>query len=287
MKKLLKKHKIKLILLAILLLLNLVKNSGFVEQEQIAEGMLEIHCLDVGQGDSTLIIGENQVMLIDGAERNYSDEICQHLTNHGIKKIDYLVATHPHDDHIGGMADIMSQFSVGCLVLTEEYSEINAYQNMLSSAHDFQIPTLVPKVGDSIPFEDASCIVLGPVSLDRNNSNNNTMILKLQHGKNKFLFMGDAEKDQEKALAEQSFDLKADFLRVGHHGSDGSSQPFFLQEVQPEIAVISCGLNNKYNHPSPETITNLEVWCSEIYRTDLDETISFLSDGTPISRLLR
>ncbi len=285
MKKIFKKHQIKLILLGILLLLNLVKNTGFMEQKHIAEGTLEIHCIDVGQGDSTLLVGETQTMLIDAAERVYADEICQYLSKLGIKKIDYLVATHPHDDHIGGIADIMAQFSIGCLVLTEEHSDINAYQNMLGSAHDFQIPTLVPQTGDSIPFEDASCTVLGPISIDKNNSNNNTMVLKIQHGDNKFLFMGDAEQGQEKELVQSNFDLKADFLRVGHHGSDSSSTPFFLQKVQPEIAVISCGINNKYNHPSPKTISNLEVWCSELYRTDLDETVAFVSDGETI-RLL-
>lgn len=200
----------------------------------------------------------------------------------GIKKIDYLVATHPHSDHIGGIADVMSQFSVGCLVLTEETSDGNAYQNMLYSAEEFQIPTLIPEAGENIPFADASCDVLGPLVLDTDNSNNNSMILRITFGETVFLLMGDAEREQERDLVNSWDDLSADVLKAGHHGSDTSSNNFFLERVMPEYAVISCGLNNQFGHPSQDALRRLKAWCKEIYRTDLDGTVIVRSDGLNI-----
>ncbi len=284
MKKLIRKHFLKLLILAILLIAGAGREFAYRTTSPNPEGTLEVHCIDVGQGDSTLIVGESQVMLIDAAEREYSDEICQYLTQLGVKKIDFLVATHPHDDHIGGMADVMSQFSIGCLVLTDEVATTNAYENMIATAQEYQIPTLVPQVGDTIPFADAECTVLGPLSMDQNNGNNNSMIVKITYGENKFLFMGDAERQEERELADGWADLSADFLRTGHHGSDTSSHEFFLARVMPQYAVISCGINNRYNHPSPEALDRLNAWCSEIFRTDLEGTVVVVSDGKTIQR---
>lgn len=284
MKRFGNKQKQKLFLAIILMILALGQAlfREILPQSTGEEGILEVHCIDAGQGDSTLIIGETQTMLIDASERTYADDVCAYLNEMGIKKIDYLVATHPHSDHIGGMADVMSQFSVGCLVLTDETSDGNAYQNMLYSAEELQIPTLIPEAGDSIPFTDASCQVLGPLSLDTDNSNNNSMILRITFGETVFLLMGDAEREQERDLINSWGDLSADVLKVGHHGSDTSSNDFFLERVMPEYAVISCGLNNRFDHPSPEALRRLKAWCKEIYRTDLDGTVVVRSDGTTI-----
>lgn len=284
MKKLFRKHKVKLIIAILLFIIGCWQQVTDYNTSPHPQGLLEVHCLDVGQGDSTLIAGENQLMLIDGAEREYSDEICYYLNQLGVKKIDYLVATHPHDDHIGGMADIMSQFSIGCLVLTEESATTHAYQNMIDSAIEYQIPTLIPKPGDTIPFEDATCKVLGPLSMDPNNSNNNSMIVKLEYGNHSFLFMGDAEEKEEQELVDSFADIRADVLRTGHHGSKTSSQSFFLSRVMPEYAIISCGIDNQFDHPSPEALTRLNRWCKEIYRTDLEGTIVMVSDGQSLSR---
>ena len=284
MKKLIKKHFVKLLIATILLIAGFGQQISYHTTSPNPEGTLEVHCIDVGQGDSTLIAGESQIMLIDAAEREFSDEICQYLTQLGVKKIDFLVATHPHDDHIGGMADVMAQFSIGCLVLTDEPATTNAYENMIASAQEYNIPTLIPEVGDTIPFADAKCTVLGPLSMDKNNSNNNSMILKITYGENRFLFMGDAEKQEERELVDGWSDLSADFLRTGHHGSDTSSQEFFLARVMPAYAVISCGIDNQFNHPSPEALDRLNAWCSEIFRTDLEGTVVVVSDGKTIQR---
>ena len=284
MKRLMKKHFVKLLIATFLLIAGFGQQLSYRITSPNPEGTLEVHCIDVGQGDSTLIIGESQIMLIDAAEREFSDEICQYLTQLGVKKIDFLVATHPHDDHIGGMADVMSQFTIGCLVLTDEPATTNAYENMIASAQEYDIPTLIPEVGDTIPFQDAECTVLGPLSMDKNNSNNNSMILKITYGENRFLFMGDAEKQEERELTDGWAVLSADFLRTGHHGSDTSSQEFFLARVMPAYAVISCGIDNQFNHPSPEALDRLNAWCSEIFRTDLEGTVVVISDGKTIQR---
>ncbi|MBE7042262.1 MAG: MBL fold metallo-hydrolase [Ruminococcaceae bacterium] len=278
-----KKAKRKLFWFLFILILWLSQTAlQVLRPTHIPEGMLEVHCIDVGQGDSTLILGETQTMLIDAAEQEYADEICLYLSELGIKKIDYLVATHPHDDHIGGMADVMSQFRVDCLVLTDEPSDINDYQNMLYTAEQKEIPILIPETGDMIPFADAQCTVLGPVTMDQNNSNNNSMIVKLTYGEVDFLFMGDAERSLERDLVDGWDDLSSEVLRVGHHGSDTSSNQFFLERVMPEYAVISCGLNNQFGHPSSDAIHRLKAWCKEIYRTDLDGSVVITTNGTDI-----
>lgn len=282
--KLPKKHRFKIILLALLLAIAFGQRIVYFFTNPYTDNNLEIHCLDVGQGDSTLIAGSSQIMLIDAAEQEYSDEISLYLREKGVKKIDVLVATHPHDDHIGGMADLMDQFRIGCLVLTEEYSSSSAYQEMLSAAEDYNISIIVPSPGETIPFADASCTVLGPLSIDEDNSNNNSIILRIEFGENKFLFTGDAEKEEERELIESGTDLSADFLHAGHHGSDTSSNSFFLSRVNPDCTVISCGVGNSFGHPSPEALERLKKWSGQIFRTDLEGTIVISSDGRQLYR---
>ena len=282
--QILKHHRFKILILAILFAIALSQKAYFFFITPYTDNTLEIHCLDVGQGNSTLIAGPSQMMLIDAAEQEYSDEIALYLQEMGVKKIDVLVATHPHDDHIGGMADLIEQFQVGCLVLTNEKSSASAYQDMIHAAEQYDVPMVIPQTGESLPFSDASCTVLGPLSLNEENSNNNSMVIRIDYGKNRFLFTGDAEKEEELELVQSGADLSVDFLQVGHHGSDSSSNDFFLARVAPDCAVISCGVANQFGHPSQQTLERLQRWGTQIFRTDLEGTIIIVSDGQQLYR---
>lgn len=277
-----RRHRFKLLILCVLLIFAIGRQAYFFFVTPYTENTLEVHCLDVGQGDSTLIAGPSQMMLIDAAEQEMSDEIAIYLREMGVKKLDFLVATHPHDDHIGGMADLMEQFQIGCLVITAEDSP--AYSDLIAAAKQRGIPVKISEPGEEIPYADACCTVLGPLAIDDKNSNNNSMILRIDYESTRFLFTGDAEQEEELALVQAGADLSADFLQVGHHGSDTSSGNSFLAQVSPDCAVISCGTGNQFGHPSPQALERLKRWCAQIFRTDLEGTIVIVSDGQQLYR---
>ena len=246
-------------------------------------GTLVAHYLDVGQGDSIFIeLPNNETMLIDAGENYHGASIIEYIRDCGRDRIDYLIGTHPHTDHIGSMAYIVRNFDIGSVYLPNVSTNTYTYQKLLEAVKKKGLKVKTGKSGVKLlddSDDDLRITILGPVKTDVKNLNNASIVLKIEYGETSFLFMGDAEKAELKTI---KADLSADVLKVGHHGSDTSTPQSLLDSVDPKIAVISVGKDNDYGHPNPKTLKRLEDIGCEIYRTDEEQTIAVTSDGQNI-----
>lgn len=243
--------------------------------------LLKVHYLDVGQGDSIFIeLPNNETMLIDAAESYQSENIINYLKNLNYQKIDYVIGTHPHTDHIGGLKDIINTFEIGKIYMPKVVSTTKTYESLLMAIKDKNLKINTAKAGTSIIDTDALKInILAPNSETYTELNNYSVVTKITYGTTKFLFMGDAEKLSENEIKEN---VTADVIKIGHHGSNTSSSIDFIKKVNAKYGIISVSLNNKYNLPKEETITNWENSGTKIYLTSINGTIRASSDGTNI-----
>lgn len=243
--------------------------------------LLKVHYLDVGQGDSIFVeLPNNETMLIDAAESYQSENIINYLKNLNYQKIDYVIGTHPHTDHIGGLKDIINTFEIGKIYMPKVGSTTKTYESLLMAIKDKNLKINTAKAGTSIIDTDALKInILAPNSETYTELNNYSVVTKITYGTTKFLFMGDAEKLSENEIKEN---VTADVIKIGHHGSNTSSSIDFIKKVNAKYGIISVGLNNKYNLPKEETITNWENSGTKIYLTSTNGTIRASSDGTNI-----
>ena len=243
--------------------------------------LLKVHYLDVGQGDSIFVeLPNNETMLIDAAESYQSENIINYLKNLNYKKIDYVIGTHPHTDHIGGLKDIINTFEIGKIYMPKVVSTTKTYESLLMAIKDKNLKINTAKAGTSIIDTDALKInILAPNNSIYTELNNYSVVTKITYGTTKFLFMGDAEKLSENEIKEN---VTADVIKIGHHGSNTSSSIDFIKKVNAKYGIISVGLNNKYNLPKEETITNWENSGTKIYLTSTNGTIRASSDGTNI-----
>lgn len=243
--------------------------------------LLKVHYLDVGQGDSIFIeLPNNETMLIDAAESYQSEKIINYLKNLNYQKIDYVIGTHPHTDHIGGLKDIINTFEIGKIYMPKVVSTTKTYESLLMTIKDKNLKINTAKAGTSIIDTDALKIsILAPNRETYTELNNYSVVTKITYGTTKFLFMGDAEKLSENEIKE---DVTADVIKIGHHGSNTSSSINFIKKVNAKYGIISVGLNNKYNLPKEEIITNWENSGTKIYLTSINGTITAISDGTNI-----
>ena len=246
------------------------------------ESGLTIYFIDVGQADSTLIVSDGYSMLIDGGNRGDSDLIHSFLKNHNISHLDYIVATHPDEDHIGGLSGALSYAtaSVALCPVTEHSSSV--FGNFVGFLDRQGVQITVPNPGDMFNLGGSEVEVLGPVG-QYNDTNNSSIVMKLTYGATSFLFTGDAERDAEQDILEAGYDISATVYHVGHHGSDTSTTYPFLREIMPQYAVISCGSGNSYGHPHDDTLSRLRDADVTVYRTDMQGTITCVSDGTTVS----
>ena len=243
--------------------------------------LLKVHYLDVGQGDSIFIeLPNNETMLIDAAESYQSENIINYLKNLNYQKIDYVIGTHPHTDHIGGLRDIINTFEIGKIYMPKVVSTTKTYESLLMAIKEKNLKINTAKAGTSIIDTDTLKInILAPNSETYTELNNYSAVTKITYGTTKFLFMGDAEKLSENEIKEN---VTADVIKIGHHGSNTSSSIDFIKKVNAKYGIISVGLNNKYNLPKEETITNWENSGTKIYLTSINGTITAISDGTNI-----
>ena len=245
-------------------------------------GTLSVHYLDVGQGDSIFIELPNQkCMLIDAGENMYGKSITEYINNLGYQKIDYLVATHPHADHIGSMAYVVKHNDIGEIYMPKVATTTKTYENLLNAISDKGLKVKSAKAGMNIVDDnDFSINILAPVTIEEDDLNNCSIILKMNYKSDSFLFLGDAEK---KELETVTADMSAEVLKVGHHGSRTSTTKALLEEVNPKYAVISLGKNNSYGHPHKSTLKLLDEFGVETYRTDEDGTIVISTEGSGVT----
>jgi beta-lactamase superfamily II metal-dependent hydrolase len=241
---------------------------------------LTIHFLDVDQGDSILIEYDNKALLIDAAENNQGEVVTDYLQDQEISTLDYVVATHPHSDHIGGMDDVLNNFQVEHFVDSGYAHTSKTYENMLTTIDQKNIPFEVVQAGQKINFDsDVEIEVLNPGTTYSDELNENSVVLKVTYGETSFLLMGDAGLESEENIMEAGYDLDSDILKVGHHASASGSGATFISAVSPEISIIEVGAGNSYGHPHDEILDRLQK-ASKVYRTDLDGTIIVTTDGS-------
>ena len=247
-----------------------------------SEDNLKVHFIDVGQGDSIFIeLPNDEVMLIDAGESSEEEKVYNYITNLGYNNIDYVVGTHPHTDHIGGLEYIINNISVENIYMPKAVSTSKTYESLLNTISNKNLKVKVAKANVNIISSDnLSVNIIAPNSESYSNLNNYSAVIKIDYYNNSFLFMGDAEVLSEEEITS---DVGADVIKVGHHGSDSSSSLEFLNKVKPKYAVISVGTNNQYNHPYDSILSRYESIGSQVYRTDLDGTIVATSDGTNIN----
>ena len=223
-------------------------------------------------------------MLIDSGEIGKGDDVAKYVKSEGITSLDYLVATHPHSDHIGGMSVILNDFPIGHFVDSGYPYTSKTYENMLTTIDKKNIPFVTPKRGDKIDFSSGIDVqVLNPGSTYfTDDVNQNSVVLKITDGKVTFLLMGDAGLEAESAIMGAGYNVDADILKVGHHGSRTSSGTSFISTVNPAVSVIEVGAGNDYGHPHQETLDRLQK-VSKVYRTDMDGTITISTDGSAYS----
>lgn len=249
-----------------------------------ASGNLTVHFLDVGQGDSILLEHGDDTMLIDAGEIGKGDTVAADIKGEDITSLDYVVATHPHSDHIGGMSVILNDFPIGHFLDSGYAYTTKTYEDMLSTIDKKNIPFSTPKRGEKIDFSSGIDVqVLNPGStFFTDDVNQNSIVLKVTDGSVSFLLMGDAGIEAENQIMKDGYDVNADILKVGHHGSRTASGASFISAVSPEISVIELGAGNDYGHPHKETLDRLQK-VSKVYRTDLNGTITITTDGSTYS----
>lgn len=286
--------KLKNLVFPILLILALVLSACEVEPitaapptggRAAAQGIATVTFIDVGQGDSTLIQTENGAMLIDGGVRSAYEHIANILRQSGITHLDYVVATHPHADHIGGLVPLIGNnngISIGTVLMPNVAHTTRTYENFLTALISNDINVVEPYAGKLIELDDVMFTVIGPNSSGYRNLNNYSIVLIMDHGYNSFMFTGDAEQHSEYEILEAFDDISVDVLRVAHHGSRTSSAAAFLDAASPRYAIISAGLDNQYGHPHGIVMDRLNERGIETLITFELGDIVMVSDGNTI-----
>lgn len=273
------KKYVKMLLSTLFVLLTLCScNISFDNVITTPKGTLAVHFLDIGQGDSIFIeLPNSQTMLVDAGENYYGEGIIDYIYDCGYEKLDYLVATHPHSDHIGSMSYIVRHMDIDAVYMPKVSTTTKTYENLLDSISNKELKIKTAIAGTKIlDVDELEIDILAPVEIYEDDLNNCSVILKITYKDRSFLLTGDAEK---KEFEDVYLDMSADVLKVAHHGSSTSTTEEILEKIKPEIAVISLGEDNEYGHPHKSTLKLLNNIECDIYRTDEDKTVKISTDG--------
>lgn len=250
-------------------------NPTIESMPSIQDGELKVYIFDVGQADCILVECDDSYMMIDGGNNADGKLVAAHLKEMGVTRIDYLVGTHAHEDHIGGLDNVIKAVDIGVLYIPGNEYDSATYRDVIEAAEEKNVDKIAPELGHIFYIGDAKCEIMA-IDNDDEDPNINSIIIEMTYGNNKFLFTGDAEIENEERRLWNDIDV----LKVGHHGSSTSSSEDFMEQIRPEIALISVGTGNSYGHPHKEVMELLESYDMDIYRTDLQGTIVVTSDGT-------
>lgn len=246
-------------------------------------GELKLHVINVGQADSILVQQGNEFMLVDAGNNADSNTVKAYLDSVGVKELKYAVGTHAHEDHIGGLDYIINSFKVGQIYMPKQISTTRTFEDVVSAAQNRGLQFTAPKVGATFMLGEAKCTIVGPKSDSYEDINNSSIVLKIEYKDTSFLLTGDAEDVSEREMINSGISLKADVLKIGHHGSSSSTTSEFLIKVNPKYALLSVGKDNTYNHPNEDIMNRLKKANIPVYRTDESGTIIVTSNGKEIS----
>ncbi|MEG2353154.1 MAG: ComEC/Rec2 family competence protein [Clostridium sp.] len=282
----LKKLNIKLFFIILCLILCTNATSCFSSVPSLNPNELRVHYIDVGQGDSQLIQFNNKTMLIDAGPDDKSSYILKYLRSNNVKTIDYIIATHPHEDHIGSMDEILNKFKVHRFYMPKVTEDSKSFDDMTIALDNSNAKVLEAKSGVNFNLDnEVTANILSPNSSNYEDLNNYSAVVKLNFKNTSFLFTGDAEELSENEILNTDYNICSQVLKVGHHGSNSSTSLEFLQGVNPAMAIISCGVGNSYGHPTEEILNRLKDLKIKTLRTDKEGTIIISSDGSNIYKL--
>lgn len=245
---------------------------------------LKVSFIDVGQADCVIIQYGNSTMIIDAGGNATATSLVSTIKKININKFDVVVGTHPHEDHIGGLDGVINNFDIGAIYMPKVSNSTKTFEDVLLAIKNKGLTVTAPIPGTNFNLgNDVQCTILAPNSNNYEDLNSYSVVIKMTYGNTSFVFTGDAENDSEKEILTKGYNLKADVLKIGHHGSTSSTSSEFLKAVSPKYAVIFVGKDNTYGHPHQETINKLNTAGTKVYRTDLNGTITFTVSGSDIS----
>jgi competence protein ComEC len=247
------------------------------------DGELKVHYINVAQGDAILIQCDGENMIIDAGANDKAELVNYYLQDQGVEKLDYVIGTHPHADHVGGLDVVIDNYDIGKVIMPEVTATTETFKDVINSINNKGLKITIPKTGTTYQLGKASFEILAPNGSDYSDINNYSIVIKLTYGNTSFLFTGDCEDVSEEEMVASGLDLKADVLKIGHHGSRDSTTDEFLSEVNPDYAVISVGRLNNYGHPHKDVMDKLKDKNIVVYRTDESGTIVALSNGNKIT----
>lgn len=260
------------------------ERSTSILKEIMPTSNMEVHFIDVGQGDSILIKSNKEYMLIDAGKNEDGELVVNYLKAEGVDRLKYVIGTHPHEDHIGGLDDVINNFEVETVLMPDVAHTTKTFEDVLTAIADNKLEITIPKMGETYKIGEAEFEIVTPDKEEYGDNLNNASVgIKLVNQNNSFLMCGDAEKEVEREILNSGIDIKAQVYKASHHGSNTATTEEFLKAISPEYAVIECGKDNQYGHPHKETLKKFADMGVEVFRTDINGTIVAISDGNKIT----